>query len=56
MRRRGHDDDTVETVFYDNPCFFLGQSPRFALRPRRPRAAAWGAADDAGLTAATAPA
>ena len=36
MRRRGHDDDTVETVFYDNPCYFLGQSPKFRPRPRRP--------------------
>jgi len=35
MRRRGHDDDVVESVFYDNPCHFLGQSPKFALRPRQ---------------------
>ena len=41
MRRRGHDDDRVETVFYDNPCFFLGQCPRFKPQPRRPRALAW---------------
>jgi predicted metal-dependent TIM-barrel fold hydrolase len=43
MRRRGYADDTVETVFYDNPCFFLGQSPKFAFAPRRPREEAWGA-------------
>jgi predicted metal-dependent TIM-barrel fold hydrolase len=41
MRRRGHADDVVETVFYDNPCFFLGQSPKFSFTPRRPRAEAW---------------
>lgn len=35
MRRRGYDDDTVEGVFYDNPCRFLGQHPRFQPQPRR---------------------
>jgi predicted metal-dependent TIM-barrel fold hydrolase len=34
MRRRGYEDDIVEGVFYDNPCRFLGQNPRFQLRPR----------------------
>ncbi|MFW5996766.1 MAG: TatD family hydrolase [Lentisphaeria bacterium] len=29
MRKRGFDDKTVETVFYDNPCRFLGQNPKF---------------------------
>ena len=42
MRRRGHGDDTVETVFYDNPCFFLGQCAKFVLEPRTDRATAWG--------------
>ncbi len=37
MRRRGHADDTVEGVFYDNPCRFLGQCPKFRFKPR-PRA------------------
>jgi predicted metal-dependent TIM-barrel fold hydrolase len=41
MRRRGYPDDLVETVFYDNPCFFLGQSPKFHFTPRRPRPEAW---------------
>ncbi len=41
MRRRGYDDDTVETVFYDNPCYFLGQSPKFRPRPRKSREQAW---------------
>ena len=44
MRRRGYDDDLVETVFYDNPCYFLGQNPKFAFEPRRPRREAWQAA------------
>lgn len=34
MRRRGYTDDAVEGVFYDNPCRFLGQNPKFRLRPR----------------------
>lgn len=34
MRRRGYDDDIVEGVFYDNPCRFLGQCPKFAPKPR----------------------
>ena len=34
MRRRGHADDTVEAIFYDNPCRFLGQCPKFAFKPR----------------------
>ena len=42
MRRRGYDDDLVETVFYDNPCYFLGQSPKFEFKPRKPRNEAWG--------------
>ena len=45
MRRRGYDDDLVETVFYDNPCYFLGQSPKFAFEPRRPREEAWRSAE-----------
>ena len=34
MRRRGHDEDVIETVFYDNPCRFLGQNPKFKPKPR----------------------
>jgi predicted metal-dependent TIM-barrel fold hydrolase len=34
MRRRGYDDDTVESLFYDNPCRFLGQNAKFKPRPR----------------------
>jgi predicted metal-dependent TIM-barrel fold hydrolase len=41
MRKRGHRDEDVETVFYSNPCYFLGQSGKFAFRPARPREEAW---------------
>lgn len=36
MRRRGHSDDAVENLFYDNPCRFLGQCPKFKPKPRTP--------------------
>lgn len=36
MRRRGHADDLIRTVVYDNPIAFLGQSPKF----RQPRGSA----------------
>jgi hypothetical protein len=42
MRRRGHRAEDIETVFFNNPCYFLGQSPKFAFRPKRPRGEAWG--------------
>jgi uncharacterized protein len=29
MRRRGHPDSLVRKVIWENPCVFLGQSPRF---------------------------
>lgn len=29
MRRRGHSEDLIRRVVWDNPCDFLGQSPRF---------------------------
>ena len=35
MRRRGHDDTTVENVFYNNPCRFLGQCEKFEPRTTR---------------------
>jgi hypothetical protein len=45
MRRRGHDERTIETIFYNNPCYFFGQSPKFKFKPTRPREAAKAAAD-----------
>ena len=36
MRRRGHDERTIERVFYNNPCYFFGQSPHFKLKPTEP--------------------
>jgi predicted metal-dependent TIM-barrel fold hydrolase len=41
MRRRGHEERNIETVFYNNPCYFLGQNPKFAPRPILPREEAW---------------
>lgn len=41
MRRRGYDNDTVETLFHDNPCYFLGQCPKFEPKPCRPKKDAW---------------
>jgi predicted metal-dependent TIM-barrel fold hydrolase len=38
MRRRGHDEDLIRTIVYDNPIAFLSQSPRFRL-PRAREAA-----------------
>lgn len=35
MRLRGHPDSLVETLFYDNPCTFLGQSTKFKHKPRQ---------------------
>lgn len=41
MRRRGHTDADVETLFYNNPCYFLGQNPRFKPQPNCPVTEAW---------------
>ena len=41
MRKRGHRDEDVETVFYNNPCYFLGQSEKFDHQPTRIREEAW---------------
>jgi hypothetical protein len=35
MRMRGHDDAVVEDLFYNNPCRFLGQNPKFKPKPTR---------------------
>ncbi len=35
MRRRGHDDDLVHEIIYENPKRFLGQSPKFQLKGER---------------------
>lgn len=31
LRRRGHVENTIRAIIYNNPCSFLGQSPRFKL-------------------------
>lgn len=33
MRKRGHDESFIHKIVYDNPCRFLGQSPRFRPAP-----------------------
>jgi uncharacterized protein len=33
MRRRGHSEAELDTLFYNNPCRFLGQCPKFKPRP-----------------------
>ena len=35
MRRRGHCDEEVEDLFYNNPCHFLGQCETFKPKPTR---------------------
>ncbi len=42
MRRRGHAEQNVQSLFYDNPCFFLGQNPKFKQRPILSKEQAWG--------------
>ena len=39
MRRRGHPDNLIRHIVWENPCEFPGQSPKFAL-PDQIRAAA----------------
>jgi len=33
FRRRGHTEAELAGVFYDNPCRFFGQSPKWKLKP-----------------------
>ena len=41
MRKRGHKDAHIETAFYNNPCYFLGQNPKFKVKPAISRENAW---------------
>jgi hypothetical protein len=41
MRRRGYDDSVVETVFYNNPCYFYRQCDKFRPEPTMARGAGW---------------
>ncbi len=38
MRRRGHSEETIRKVVYENPAEFLGQCPKFKLKHRVPGA------------------
>jgi len=40
MRRRGHSDELINEIVWNNPCRFLGQSPRFKFAPTRETAIA----------------
>jgi predicted metal-dependent TIM-barrel fold hydrolase len=33
MRRRGHQQQALDALFYNNPCRFLGQNQRFKPKP-----------------------
>lgn len=35
-RRRGHSEAWLERLFYNNPCYFFGQNPKFKLQPTVP--------------------
>ena len=37
LRKRGHTQDTIETLFYNNPCYFLGQCANWEQQPTRPK-------------------
>jgi hypothetical protein len=42
MKRRGHREADIETVFYNNPCYFLGRCEKFDPKPLVPKEKAWG--------------
>jgi len=41
MRLRGHSLENVETVFYNNPCYFMRQNKKFKHQPNKPPEEAW---------------
>jgi predicted metal-dependent TIM-barrel fold hydrolase len=41
MRKRGHRGEHIETVFYNNPCYFLGQNEKFRPEPVIAKEKAW---------------
>ncbi|MBC8178043.1 MAG: TatD family hydrolase [Desulfobacteraceae bacterium] len=41
MKKRGHKEEHMETVFYNNPCYFLGQCKKFRPSPSLPKEKAW---------------
>ena len=43
MRKRGHREVHIETVFYNNPCYFLGQNEKFKPQPLMSKDIAWAA-------------
>jgi predicted metal-dependent TIM-barrel fold hydrolase len=53
MRRRGHGDDLIERVIFENPAEFLGQSPKFRVGAARPDDARRGVPRSEGAAVAT---
>jgi uncharacterized protein len=41
MKKRGHKEKHIETVFYNHPCYFLGQCKKFRPSPSLPKDKAW---------------
>ena len=41
MKKRGHEENRIETVFYNNPCYFLRQCGKFRPSPSMPKKEAW---------------
>lgn len=41
MKKRGHQENHIETIFYNNPCYFLGQNPKFKPQPIVDKKSAW---------------
>jgi uncharacterized protein len=41
MRKRGHKEENIETVFYNNPCYFFGQCEKFKIKPAKSMGEAW---------------
>jgi predicted metal-dependent TIM-barrel fold hydrolase len=41
MKRRGHKEEHIETVFYNNPCYFLGQCKKFKPKPIISKTKGW---------------
>ncbi len=35
MRMRGHREEDIEDIFYNNPCRFYGKNPKFRHKPVR---------------------
>jgi len=41
MKDRKHEEKNIETIFYNNPCYFLGQNEKFKPQPTTTKEKAW---------------